>query len=70
MKKFFLGVLMFIIFIVIYLLQSNFFDWFTIAGISPNLFIIYILFLGLFTNNKFSLILAVLTRNYFRFAFK
>lgn len=61
MKKFFLGVLMFIIFIVLYLIQSNFFDWFTIAGISPNIFIIFMLFLGLFTNNRFSLAIAVLS---------
>lgn len=58
MKKFFLGILMFINFIVLYLLQSNFFDWFTIAGISPNIFVIFMLFLGLFTNNKFSLVIA------------
>lgn len=60
MKKFLLGILMYLIFIVCYVLQANFFDWFTIAGISPNIFIILILFLGLFTNNKFSIILSLL----------
>lgn len=34
--------------IFIYILQANFFSWFTIAGIMPNLFIIFILFIGLF----------------------
>lgn len=36
--------------ILIYILQSNFFSWFNIAGIMPNLFVIYILFIGLFAN--------------------
>ena len=61
MKKFFIGLLMYIIFIVLYFLQADFFSWFTIAGISPNIFVIFILFIGLFTDNKFSLILALLT---------
>lgn len=34
--------------ILIYFLQANFFSWFTIAGIMPNLFVIAILFIGLF----------------------
>lgn len=37
-----------IAFIIIYILQSNFFNWFTIASISPNLFILLVLFIGLF----------------------
>lgn len=61
MKKFIIGVITYFIFIILYFIQSNFFRWFTIAGISPNIFVIYILFLGLFTNNKFSLIMALLT---------
>ena len=31
-------------------LQINFFNWFTIAGVMPNLFVIFILFVGLFAN--------------------
>lgn len=61
MKKFLIGICMYIFFIFLYFLQSDFFSWFTIAGISPNIFIIFILFLGLFTNNKFSIVIAVLT---------
>lgn len=61
MKKFLIGICMYIFFIFLYFLQSDFFSWFTIAGISPNLFIIFILFLGLFTDNKFSLIIAILS---------
>ena len=35
---------------VIYFLQANFFSWFSIAGISPALFVIYVLWIGLFGN--------------------
>ena len=51
---------MYIVFLIIYFLQANFFNWFTIAGVSPNLFIILIVYLGLFTDNKFSIILSLL----------
>jgi len=61
MRKFLIGFLMYIIFILLYFLQTNFFSWFTIAGVSPNIFIIYILFIGLFTDNKFSLIMSLFT---------
>lgn len=48
MKKGFIFLALFVTFILLYLLQANFFNWFTIAGIKPNLFIILILFIGLF----------------------
>ena len=60
MKKFLFGVLLYFVFLIFYFIQTNFFSWFTIAGISPNIFIILILFLGLFTDNKFSLMLSLL----------
>ena len=31
---------------IVYILQVNIFNTFTIAGISPNLFVIYMLFIG------------------------
>lgn len=37
-----------ITFFLFYFLQTNFFSWFTIAGIKPNLFVILVLFIGLF----------------------
>lgn len=37
---------------IIYYLQSNFFSWFNISGIMPNLFVILILFIGLFANKS------------------
>lgn len=52
MKKVLINLALIISAIIIYFLQSNFFNWFTIAGVHPNLFIIYILFIGLF-GNKF-----------------
>ena len=35
---------------IIYFLQSNFFNWFTISEVMPSLFVILTLFIGLFAN--------------------
>ena len=43
---------MILLFLILYFLQINFFNWFTIAGISPNLFVIFILFVGLFAGKR------------------
>lgn len=48
MKKIFINVAIIISFVFIYLLQANFFTWFNIAGVMPNLFIILMLYIGLF----------------------
>ena len=48
MKKTLSIIIIFITFIFIYFLQSNFFSWFNIAGIKPNLFIILSLIVGIF----------------------
>ena len=50
MKKVLIGFLLFIAFFIIYFLQVNIFSTFTIAGVKPNLFIMYVLFIGLFAN--------------------
>ena len=52
--------LLILAFLIIYFLQANFFTWFTIAGVKPNLFVIYILFIGLFAGKKLGLILGIL----------
>ena len=52
MKKTLSIILMFVTFLIIYFLQSNFFNWFTIAGVKPNLFIILTLFISLFAGAK------------------
>ncbi len=50
MKKVFINISLFLILLFIYFLQANLFTWFTISGIMPNIFIIFVLFIGLFTN--------------------
>ena len=52
MKKTLVIFLLFIAFLIIYFLQANFFFFFSIAGIKPNLFIILILFISLFAGIK------------------
>ena len=49
-----------ITFFIIYFLQSNFFTWFTIAGIMPNLYVILVLFIGLFVKRKLGLVLGLI----------
>ena len=48
MKKVLSIIIIFLLFIFIYFLQSNFFSWFNIAGVQPNLFIILSLIIGVF----------------------
>lgn len=48
-----------IVFLLIYFLQVNIFSSFTIAGIKPNLFVIYVLFIGLFANQFVGISLGV-----------
>lgn len=52
MKKTLTIIVLCIVFILIYFLQLNFFNWFTIAGVKPNLFVILVLFIGLYTGRK------------------
>ena len=48
MKKVLIHISLIITFIVIYLLQSILFSHFTIAGIMPNMFVIFMMFIGLY----------------------
>ena len=52
MKKVLLIVSILVIFIILYFLQANFFNWFTIAEIHPNLFVMFILIIGLYGGKK------------------
>lgn len=54
------AVLLIIAFIIIYFLQANVFSNFTIARIKPNLFIIFILIIGLFGNNFLSILFSII----------
>ncbi len=60
MKKVLAIFILIISFFIIYFLQSNIFTWFTIAGVMPNLIVIFILFVGLFTGKKLGLILGII----------
>ncbi len=44
---------------IIYFLQANFFSWFTVAGIMPNLFVIFVLVIGLFGNRAMGTIYGI-----------
>ncbi len=59
MKKIIINIILFITFIIIYILQSNLFTWFQIAGVMPNLFIIFILFIGLYASKFIGTIYGV-----------
>lgn len=48
-----------LIFFIIYFLQSNFFTWFNIAGVMPNLFVVLIMLIGLFMKRKFGFIFGI-----------
>lgn len=60
MKKTIINIELILIALVIYFLQSNFFNWFNIAGVMPSLFTIFILFIGLFSNKTMGTIYGVI----------
>ena len=64
MKKVVAIICLLIAFLVVYFLQADFFSWFTIAGIKPNLFVIFILFIGLFAGKKIGIILGLILGTY------
>lgn len=49
-----------LVFIIIYFLQLNLFSSFTIAEIKPNLFILLILFIGLYAGTKVGAVLGLI----------
>ena len=59
MKKTIINIVLIITMFIIYYLQSSFFNWFTIAGVMPNLFVIFVLFIGLFANKLMGTIYGV-----------
>ena len=50
MKKTFINIALIISFFIVFIIQVNLFSSMKIAGVMPNLFIIYILFIGLYLN--------------------
>ena len=61
MKKAISIFMILVAFLIIYFLQANFFSWFNLAGIKPNLFVILILFLGLFAGGKIGISSGIVT---------
>ena len=60
MKKVVINIIIIIIFFIIYLLQTNFFSWFNIAGVKPNLLVLFLLFIGLFAGRKAGIIYGII----------
>lgn len=60
MKKALSIVVLILSFFIIYFIQANFFTWFTIAKVQPNLFVIFVLCIGLFAGKKLGLILGII----------
>lgn len=52
MKKSIITVIILLTFLIIYFLQVNFFSWFNLAGVKPNLFVILVLIIGLFSGRS------------------
>lgn len=60
MKKIISVLCIILAFFIIYFLQSNLFTWFNMAGIMPNLYVILVLFVGLFVRRKQGLVLGII----------
>ena len=59
MKRFIINILLVLVFIIIYFLHSNLFSWFKIAGVMPNIFVIFILFIGLYANKYMGVVYGI-----------
>ena len=59
MKKLVINILLILTIFIVYFLQSNFFTWFNIAGIMPNLFVVIVLFIGLFASKTMGTIYGI-----------
>ena len=60
MRKTIIHISLIVVFIVVYLLQSIFFNNFTIAGIMPNLFVILMMFIGLYMGRTMGVIYGII----------
>lgn len=67
MRKIIIMLSIAVIYFVLYFLHVNFFSWFTIAGVMPNLFVLLVLFVGLFINSKVGAIVGFIIRIVYRF---
>ena len=60
MRKIWIVICLILSFLIIYLMQSNFFSWFNISGVKPNLFVILVLVIGLFMGKNAGIIFGIL----------
>ena len=60
MKKIIINLVLILSFVIIYFLQTNLFTSFKIAAVMPNLFIILVLYIGLFTGRNMGLTYGIL----------
>ena len=60
MKKTTITILLIVTFFIIFYLQANLFQVFTIAGVMPNLFVIFILFVSLSSNGALGISFGVM----------
>lgn len=62
-----ISIILFLIFGLLYFLQANIFPLIPISGVTPNLFVIFILVIGLFGNNFLAILFGIISRNVYRF---
>ena len=64
MKKIIVALIILITFLIIYFLQVNFFTWFNLSGVKPNLFILLVFVIGLYAGKtkgiSYGIILGIL----------
>ncbi len=60
MKKIGIFICLIIIFLIVYLLQVNFFSWFNLSGVMPNLFVIFVLTIGLFSGRRIGIVFGII----------
>ena len=60
MKRFIINILLVLAFVIIYFLHSNLFTWFKIVGVMPNIFVILVLFIGLYANKYIGVVYGII----------
>ena len=60
MKRTLIIIAFIFVFLILYFLESNFFSWYNIAGIRPNLFIIFSIFIGLYLGKEYGIVFGIL----------
>lgn len=70
MKKFIINLILILLVFVSYFLQSNLFNWFNISGVAPNLFVILIVFIGLFCNKYMGVAYGVIIGFFLDYIFR